>query len=144
MSSPLPGPATLLRLAAALAAIQGTVHGTLFLTAKPHHGAAEVAVVEAMRANRFDFAGATRSYWDFYVGYGLEAAAVCLVEAVLFWQLATVAATQPTLVRPTVALFVLATIGHALLTARYFFYLPIVFDLAIAACLAWAFTAAGR
>jgi hypothetical protein len=38
-----------------------------------------------------------------------------------------------------VGLFILVNVGHALLTARYFFYVPIVFDLAIAACLGWAF-----
>jgi hypothetical protein len=136
--------AVILRIAAVLAAVQGTAHGTLFLRARPRHGPAEVAVIEAMQSNRFDFAGATRSYWDFYVGYGLQAAAACLVEAVLFWQLARMAESQPALVRPTVALFVLVNVGHALLTARYFFYLPIVFDLAIAACLAWAFVVAAR
>jgi len=47
-----------------------------------------VAVIEAMPSNRFDFASATRSYWDFYFGYGIQAAARCLVEAALFWQLA--------------------------------------------------------
>jgi hypothetical protein len=134
--------ATILRIAAVLAAVQGTAHGTLFLRAKPRHGAAEVAVIEAMKSNRFDFAGAVRSYWDFYFGYGLEAASICIVEAVFFWQLAKIATTQPTLVRPIVALFIVANIGHALLTARYFFYVPIAFDLLLAACLAWAFVAA--
>jgi hypothetical protein len=136
--------ATILRIAAVLAAIQGTAHGALFIRAKPLHGAAEVAVIEAMKSNRFEFAGATRSYWDFYFGYGLEAAAVCLVEAVLFWQLARIADSHPTLVRPAVALFVLANVGHALLMGRYFFTLPLVFDLLIAACLGWAFVAAAR
>jgi hypothetical protein len=133
--------ATILRLAAALAAVQGTAHAMLFTRAKPRHGPAEVAVIDAMQTNRFDFAGSTRSYWDFYYGYGLQAAAVGLVEAVLFWQLARIAESQPALVRPMVALFVLVNIGHALLTARYFFYRPVVFDVAIAACLAWAFAA---
>jgi hypothetical protein len=136
--------ATILRIAAALAALQGTAHGALFMLAKPRHGAAEVAVIAVMKSNRFEFGGAMRSYWDFYFGYGLEAAAVCLVEAVLFWQLARIADSQPALVRPAVALFVLASLGHALLMARYFFALPFVFDLMIAACLGWAFVAAAR
>jgi hypothetical protein len=138
------GPLTLVRTAATLAAVQGIAHGTLFLRAKPRHGPAEVAVIEAMQGNRFDFARATRSYWDFYIGYGLEAAAACLVEAVLFWQLARMAESQPALVRPTVALFVLVNLGHALLAARYFFYVPIVFDLLIATCLGGAFLTLAR
>lgn len=95
-------------------------------------------MIEAMKSNAFNFSGAVRSYWDFYTGYGLEAGAVCLVEAVIMWQLATIAAVQPTLIRTVVATLMLANIAHVALIARYFFYLPIVFDVAIAACLAWA------
>jgi hypothetical protein len=135
---------TILRLAAALAAVQGTAHGSLFVRAKPRHGPIEEAVVEAMRSNRFDFAGATRSYWDLYYGYGLQAAAACLVEAILLWQLARIAESQPALVGPIVGLFVLVNVAHAMLTARYFFYLPVVFDLVIAACLTWAFIVTRR
>jgi hypothetical protein len=135
---------TILRFSAFLAAVQGIAHGVLFLRAKPRHGAAEVAVIDAMKSNHFDFAGAARSYWDFYFGYGLEAAAVCIVEAILLTQLASIAELQPAVVRPTVALCIAANLGHALLTARYFFYLPIVFDVSIAAVLIWAFVVAGR
>jgi len=132
----------LLRIAAALAAIQGLAHGTLFVSAKPRYGAAEVAVVEAMKSNRF-FAGGTRSYWDLYFGYGLIAAAACLVEAVLLWQLARIAESNPQLVRPILGLLILTNVGHALLVARYFlFYVPIAFDALIAAFLAWAFIVA--
>jgi len=134
----------LLRMAAVLAAVQGTAHGALFVGAKPHHGAKEVAVLDAMRSNQFDFAGATRSYWDFYYGYGLQAAGACLVEAVLFWQLARIAESYPTLTRPIVALFILVNVGHAALTAHYFFFLPVVFDLMIAACLVWGYMAVAR
>ena len=132
-----------LRVAAVLAAVQGLAHGGLFMSAKPRYGAAEVAVVEAMKSNRF-FGGATRSYWDLYFGYGLIAAATCLVEAVLLWQLVKVAESNPALVRPIVGLLVVANVGHALLVARYFlFYVPIAFDVLIAAALAWAFVLAG-
>ncbi len=134
---------TILRIAGVLAAVQGTAHSVLFLTAKPRHGAAEVGVIEAMKSNRF-FAGGTRSYWDFYFGYGLLAAAACFVQAILFWQLGTIATSHPELVRPMVGLFFLANLGHALLIARYFsLYVTIAFDLLIAACLAGGFVLAG-
>jgi len=131
----------LLRVAAILAAVQGAAHAALFISAKPRHGDAEVAVVTAMKVNRF-FRGGL-SYWDYYFGYGLMAASVCLVEAVLFWQLATVAQTRPLLARPMIGLFVAANVGHAVLLVRYFkFPLPIAFDLLIAAALCGAFVAA--
>ena len=126
----------LLRIAAALAAVQGLAHGALFVTAKPRHGEAEIAVIEAMKTSRFAH-GVT--YWDQYFGYGLIAAAACLVEAVLFWQLARIAAVGETPVRPTLALFIVANVGHAILVWRYFkFPVPIAFDLLIAASLGWA------
>jgi hypothetical protein len=134
-------PANLLRATAALTAIQGLAHGTLFLRARPRHGAAELALVEAMKSNRFDFSGLSRSYWDFYFGYGLESAAVCFFEAGQIALLAGMAQAQPRLARPMIALLLAANLGHALLTARYFFYLPVAFDLLVAALLGWAWLA---
>ena len=80
------------------------------ITARPRHGDAEVVVVAAMKANRF-FAGGL-GYWDYYSGYGLMAAAVRIVEAVLCWQIETAAETQPLLVRPMLILLAVANVGH--------------------------------
>ena len=129
------------RGAAILAAVQGLAHAALFVSATPRHGDAEVALVSAMKANRF-FAGGL-GYWDYYFGYGLIAAAACLVEAALLWQIAEIAVTQPAVVRPMIVVFVLANVGHALLLARYFkFPLPIAFDVLIASLLVVAVVAA--
>ena len=134
----------LLRATAAVALLQFVAHGTLFVRAKPTHGDAELAVVAAMKANRFDFGGSMRSYWDMYFGYGLEAAFICLVEAVLFWLLASVAGTAPAIVRPIVALFLVANVAHAILMTRYFFLIPMVPDILIALLLAWTLVVSGR
>jgi len=129
------------RGAAILAAVQGVAHAALFISAKPRHGDAEVALVAAMKANRF-FSGGL-GYWDYYFGYGLVAASACIVEAALLWQIAAIAETQPVLVRPMVGVFVLANLAHALLLARYFkLRLPIAFDLIIATLLVVALVAA--
>ena len=127
-----------LRVMAIAAIIQSIGHATLFIRARPRHGPEELAVVEAMQAHRFKFAAAPRSYWDMYVGYGLEAGAVPLVEAMLFWMLAGIAARDVSLVRPIAALFAAANVAHIALVARYFaFPLPMVFDGLIAAGLAY-------
>ena len=135
-------PTVLLRIASGVALVQFAAHALLFLFSSPKHGPEESAVVEAMKAHHFNFIGSMRSYWDFYFGYGLEAAFFCLLEAVLFWQLATIAKTAPLVIRPIVALFFLANIGHAILVLRYFFITPLVPDILIAACLAFAFMTA--
>ena len=132
---------TLLRIAAVVALLQFAGHAALFVRAKPTHGDTEVAVVVTAMKNQFNFGGAVRSYWDMYFGYGLEAAAICLVEAILFWQLASIASTAPGMVRPIVALFLIANIGHAILVMRFFFLVPLIPDVLIAALLGWALIA---
>lgn len=126
-----------LRTASIIALLQWAAHTALFLRARPTHGAAEIAVVETMKSHRFNFSGAIRSYWDMYFGYGLIAAIIVLVEALLFWNLAGAASipdAQP-LIFFIAVLFLAFNVGHALLAARYFFLVPIVPDVLIAICL---------
>ena len=129
---------TLLRVAAIVALLQFAGHGALFLRAKPTHGAAEVSVVAAMKEHRFNFGGSTRSYWDMYFGYGLEAAGICLVEAILLWQLASIAGSSTDMARPLIVLVLAANLLHAVLVLRYFFLVPLVPDILIALLLALA------
>ena len=133
----------LLRLAAGLALVQGLAHGSLLLSYRPSHGPDEVALVQSMQATAFDFGGfQPHSYWEMYIGYGLFAALTCVIEALLFWQLARVAATIPARVRPLAAVFIVANLGYAALMARYFFWMPLMFDLLVASLLGLAIIAA--
>ncbi len=128
MAAPL-----VLRIVAVVALLQFIGHGALFVRARPTHGAEEVAVVEAMQSHAFKFAAAPRTYWDMYFGYGLEAAFVCLVEAVLLWQLAAATGASAALVRSIAVLLAIGNTAHFLMLARYFaFPLPMVFDAIIA------------
>lgn len=136
--------ATLLRIAAILALLQFCAHTMLFVTYAPKHGAEEINVVQAMQSHYFSFSGSLRSYWDFYFGYGLFSAFNCLIEAVLFWQLATIAGNVPRAVRPVTTLFLLANLGYVALVWKYFFPLPSYFDLAIALVLGLAIFAESR
>jgi len=130
-------PTTLLRVAAILALLQFIAHTSLVISAHPTHGPEEVALVAAMKSQRFHFrlAPAPRSYWNFYFGYGLFASFNCLVEAVLFWQLVGLARTAPSRVRPIAGLFCGANLVYAALVWRFFFLVPLVPDVAIALCL---------
>lgn len=125
--------ALLLRILSIVAFLQFAGHGTLFVLSKPTHGSDEIAVVTAMRNHAFRFASAPRTYWDMYFGYGLEAAFVCLLEAVLFWLLAGAPPGSASLVRSVVAVFAVWNVAHLIMLARYFaFPLPMVFDSVIA------------
>jgi hypothetical protein len=123
----------LLRTLAVVALLQFIGHGVMFVRARPTHGPEEIAVVEAMQSHAFTFAAAPRSYWDMYFGYGLEAAFICLIEALLFWLLAAVSPADVALVRSIAALFAVANVAHCLMLLRYFaFPVPMVFDTLIA------------
>ena len=123
----------LLRILAVVALLQFVGHGLMFARARPSHGPEEVAIVEAMRSHVFKFAAAPRSYWDMYFGYGLEAAFVCLVEALLFWRLAAASPADVALVRSIAVLFAVANVAHCVMLLRYFaFPLPMLFDTLIA------------
>ncbi len=130
---------TFLRIAAIVALLQFAAHTSLIIFSSPKHGPEEVAVVQAMKSHRFNFLGSQRSYWDFYFGYALEAAFICLIEAVLFWQLAGGASTSPLLIRRIAGLFFLFNAVHVLLAWRYFFITPMIPDLLIMASLGFAF-----
>ena len=118
----------LLRVAAIVAAVQGTAHATLVLKYTPAHGAAELAVVEAMQSYHFLFGGFSRTYWDFYFGYAMMSAFACFIEALVFWQLSKFAGEHAPVVRSVAAVFILFNVGHAILATRYFFILPAAFD----------------
>jgi hypothetical protein len=135
-------PSIILRVAALLAFIQYAAHAFLFLSAAPTHGAGEVSVIVAMKT---PVSGLTRSYWDFYFGYGLMVILGGVIEIVLLWYLATLAKAEPSRARPIVALVILANVAHAFLVWKYFALpAPIAFDIIIALVLSVAFVSARR
>jgi hypothetical protein len=120
-----------LRLTAIVALVQGLGHALLFLTARPHHGERETAVIAAMRAQTFDFGGfAPHSYWDLYYGYGLIAVAFALFIATVLW-LTSDLAEQPRHLRRLAGCLGAAVLVHATVIARYFFRLPLEFDVVV-------------
>jgi hypothetical protein len=101
-----------------------TLGGVFGVDAPP--GTKERTVIDAMKSNQFEVMGATRSFWDFFIGYGLTISVSSLVQAVLFWQLAGIAKIESGRIRPVIAAFLCANIGFAILAWRYFFIPPFV------------------
>jgi hypothetical protein len=138
-------PAFLLRVAAVLSllhCIGHTIGGVLSVDAPS--GTKEGAVVEAMKSNQFDVMGATRSFWDFFIGYGLTISVGELLQAVVLWQLAGLAKTEPRRMRPIIAAFLFANLGFAILAWKYFFFPPLLGGLLITIALGLAWVRAGR
>ena len=138
-------PAFLLRVASVLTllhCIGHTIGGVLSVDAPP--GTKEGAAVSTMKSNQFDVMGATRSFWDFFIGYGLTISVSELLQAVVFWQLAGLAKTDPGRIRLIIAAFLVANLGFAVLAWKYFFIPPLIGDLLITIALGLAYLRAGR
>ena len=105
----------------------------------PATGPAEAPVLAAMKSAQFDAMGATRTYWDFYFGFGVTISLLLLLLACVLWQLAALERRKPGTTRPINAAFCIAFIANAFIAQQYFFIIPVVMTLMIAACFAVAF-----
>jgi hypothetical protein len=126
-----------LRIASVLTFVHAALHtiGGVFGGAAPGMQQATVAV---MKANEFQVMGVMRSYWDFYMGFGLAVSVFLTMEAVVFWQLSSLAKTDALRLRPILATFLVGYLGAALVSYKYFFAGPVITEILIALCLALA------
>jgi len=106
--------------------------------------AGETDVLRAMRSVRFDAGGVSRTYMDFYMGFGWTLAVFMLLQAVLLWQIAAIAKRDAPSVRPMIASFFIATVASACVSWILILPIPVIFSALLAACLAFAFFTAGR
>jgi hypothetical protein len=134
-------PALFLRIAAVLTFIHAVLHtiGGVFGKVRPGPAA---AAVEAMKMNQFLLMGHTRSFWDFYHGFGLAATISLTAEAVVFWHLGSLAKTDAGRLRPILATFLVAYTALAVNSYAYFFLAPVIVEIFIAACLGLAMVTA--
>ena len=83
------------------------------------------SLISSMRSIRFNANGFERSYWDFFVGFGLFVS-VLMAMRVSAWG------------------FVVCFAAVAYLSWRYFFTVPVVFSIVILLCLAVAAWISGK
>jgi hypothetical protein len=95
----------------------------------------QTTAVTAMKSNQFLLMGHMRSFWDFYRGMGLGITISLTAEAIILWQLATLAKTNPRLARPMLITFAVAYAVFALNSYTYFFAGPVIAELLVVACL---------
>ena len=135
-------PALLYRIASGLLVLFAIGHTVGFRQVDPSWGAE--AVVGALKSVRFDVQGFTRTYWDFYTGFGLFVTVFLVFAAVLAWQLGSL--PQNVLRAMPVVTWTLAVsfVGVTFLSWRYFFVVPLAFSAGIALCLILAAWDAGR
>jgi hypothetical protein len=136
-------PTLFLRIASVLTLIHAVLHtiGGVFSGAA---AGAEQTAVTAMKANEFLVMGVTRSYWDFHIGMGLAVSVFLTAEAIVFWQLGSLAKIDALRLRPILATFVVGYLGFAVVSYRYFFAAPVITEILIALCLALAIASSKR
>lgn len=136
-------PSTFLRIASIIALLYFAGH-TAGAPWTPATGPGEAAVLQAMKDQSFDALGFRRTYWDFYLGFGVIISGYLLVQAVALWQLGALARSDARRFRPIIASFFVAFAVNAVLAWSYFFAVPAVMAGAISICLALAWIGASR
>ena len=99
--------------------------------------------LDSMQSTHFYIMGFSRTYWDFYVGFGLFVSVLLLLAVVLAWQLGSLPPECLARMRGTAWAFALCFIAVTVLSRKYFFMIPIVFSIVTAMCLtvaAWLST----
>ena len=132
----------LLRIASIVSALFAAGHTLGGLQSWSPPGDTEV--LRAMRSFRFDAEGVSRSYYDFYLGFGFTITVYMLLQVVLLWQLAAIAKTEPLRARPLIASLFLTSIASAFVSWRFIFTVPVVFSAVVAACLGAALLTSRR
>jgi hypothetical protein len=133
-------PSMFLRIASVLTflhCIGHTIGGVVGVDAPA--GTAEGAVVEVMKSKHFEVMGASRSYWDFFFGFGLIITVTLLIQSVLFWQLAGLAKIDAARIRPIIAGLFFANIAYGILAWRFFFAPPLIGSVLTAIALGLAY-----
>ena len=96
-------------------------------------------VLAAMRTVHFNVQGVSRSFLDFYRGFGYTLSVFMLAQAVLLWLLASLAKTRPDAARPLVATIAVASLVNVFIALALIFPTPVVFSVVLTTCLFIAF-----
>jgi hypothetical protein len=135
-------PVLLLRIASIISLLFAVIH-TLG-GANSWSPVGETDVLRAMRSYHFNAGGVSRTYLDFYLGLGFSVGVFLLLQAVVLWQLATLAKVDPIRIRPMVVSFFVASIVCGFLSWKFIFAAPAIFSAVIAVLLGFTFYAAGK
>ena len=121
------------RIASVLLLLFAVGHTLGFRKTPPQWGVD--TLVASMRAIHFNAQGFDRTYYDFYVGFGLFVSVLQLFAGLVAWQLGglsrEVLRSMPMLTWGMVICFGCVTI----LSWKYFFVVPVVFSAVITLCL---------
>lgn len=96
------------------------------------------SLVDSMKSMHFNANGSDRTYWEFFVGFGLFVTVWMVFAATVAWQLGSLPAETLAHMRVVAWGFVICMGIVTWLSWRYFFLIPVIFSIAILLCLAAA------
>jgi len=102
------------------------------------------SILGALKSTEFQVQGFTRTYWDFYSGFGYFVTVLLLFAAIIAWRLGGLPPETLRELRLITWAFALSFLIVAFLSWRYFFVAPLLFSGVLAACLLAAAWSAGR
>jgi hypothetical protein len=101
------------------------------------------SIIAALRSTHFEVQGLNRTYWDFYVGFGLFVTILLLFTAILTWQLGGLPKDHLSEMRAVAWSLAACFVVVTFLSWKYFFIVPVIFSGVVAICLILAALAAG-
>ena len=93
------------------------------------------SLVDSMKSTHFNANGSVRTYWEFFVGFGLFVSVLMVFAAIVAWQLGGLPAETLARMRAVAWGFAICVGIVTWLSWRYFFVIPVVFSIAILLCL---------
>jgi hypothetical protein len=112
----------LYRISSGLLVLFALGHTIGFSQVDPHWGAD--AVVNGMRTVSFDVQSFNRTYWDFFIGFGLFVSVFLLFAAVLAWRFGSISPERLSEIPVERWSFAMCFVVISGLTWRYFFLAP--------------------
>ena len=135
-------PSLLYRIASVLLVLFGLGHQLGFRRVDPRWGVD--ATIGALKATQFQVQGMTRTYWDFFSGFGFFVTVLLFFAAILAFQLAGLSKETLRSLGLVTWAFALAFVVITVLTWRYFFIAALVPSSLVALCLLAAAWSAAR
>ena len=132
----------LYRIASVLLVLFGLGHQLGFRRVDPRWGVD--SAIGALKATQFQVQGMTRTYWDFFSGFGFFVTVLLFFAAILAFQLGGLSKETLRSLGIVRWAFALSFVVITLLTWRYFFIAPLVFSSLVALCLLMAAWSAAR
>jgi len=123
----------LYRIASVLLLLFAVGHTLGFRQVDPQWGVD--SLIASMRTIHFDVQGFSRSYWDFYTGFGLFVTVFLLFAAFLAWQLGGLPAQTLAGMRGVAWAFAICFAAVTVLSWGYFFIAPVIFSSVVTICL---------